>query len=88
MKTSRLCRKGNIQGLAIMVLAFWFYSNAAGNIQWLNERGAELEGISGSTNVLLSSDEFDSNVSYDSNEGLAVLENQLFNQMVKRHIYF
>jgi hypothetical protein len=70
--------------LTIMALTFWFYSDATGNIKWLNERGAELEGIASSVNVLVSSDEFDSNASYNSKEGMAVLENQLFNLMVKR----
>ncbi|CAN7648622.1 hypothetical protein IOC57_21310 [Bacillus sp. SD075] len=76
--------KAIIGALAIMVLTFWFYSNTAGNIKWLNDRGAELEGIASSANVLISSDEFDSNAAYDSKEGIAVLENQLFNLMVKR----
>ncbi|MGX2961984.1 CD3337/EF1877 family mobilome membrane protein (plasmid) [Peribacillus sp. JNUCC 23] len=76
--------KAIIGALAIMVFTFWFYSNTAGNIKWLNDRGAELEGIASSANVLISSDEYDSNASYDSKEGIAVLENQLFNLMVKR----
>lgn len=76
--------KAIISALVIMALTFWFYSNAAGNIKWLNDRGAELEGIASSANVLLSSDEFNSNASYSSKEGLAVLENQLFNLMLKR----
>src|SRR3954464_13240399 len=76
--------KAIIGALAIMVLTFWFYSNTAGNIKWLNDRGAELEGIASSVNVLVSSDEFDSNAAFDSKEGIAVLENQLFNLMIKR----
>lgn len=76
--------KAILGALAIMVLTFWFYSDATGNIKWLNERGAELEGIASSANVLVSSDEFDSNVAYNPKEGMAVLENQLFNLMVKR----
>ncbi len=76
--------KAIIGALAIMALTFWFYSNTAGNIKWLNDRGAELEGIASSANVLISSDEFASNAAYDSKEGIAVLENQLFNLMVKR----
>ncbi|MBT2688358.1 hypothetical protein J7I93_09205 [Bacillus sp. ISL-47] len=76
--------KAIIGALAIMTLMFWFYSNATGNIKWLNDRGAELEGIASSANVLVSSDGFDSNAAYDSKEGIAVLENQLFNLMVKR----
>ncbi|WP_347553004.1 hypothetical protein ABFG93_22425 (plasmid) [Pseudalkalibacillus hwajinpoensis] len=76
--------KAILGALGIMVLTFWFFSNATGNIQWLNERGAELEGIASSANVLISSDEFDSNAAYDPKEGTAVLENQLFNLMVKR----
>lgn len=76
--------KAIIGALAIMVLTFWFYSDAAGNIKWLNDRGAELEGIASSANVLVSSDEFDSNAAYDPKEGIAVLENQLFNLMIKR----
>jgi hypothetical protein len=76
--------KAIMGALAIMVLTFWFYSDATGNIKWLNERGAELEGIASSANVLVSSDEFDSNAAYNSKEGIAVLENQLFNLMVKR----
>lgn len=47
-------------------------------------KGAELEGIASSANVLISSDEFISKAAYDSKEGIAVLENQLFNLMVKR----
>ncbi|KKI92177.1 hypothetical protein WQ54_10815 [Bacillus sp. SA1-12] len=70
--------------LAILVLTFWFYSDATGNIKWLNDRGAELEGIASSANVLISSDEFDSNAEYNPKEGIAVLENQLFNLMIKR----
>jgi hypothetical protein len=76
--------KAIIGALAIMVLTFWFYSDATGNIKWLNERGAELEGIASSANVLVSSDEFNSNAAYNPKEGIAVLENQLFNLMVKR----
>jgi hypothetical protein len=76
--------KAVIGALAIMVMTFWFYSDTTGNIKWLNDRGAELEGIASSANVLVSSDEFDSNAAYDSKEGIAVLENQLFNLMVKR----
>ncbi|MFF3024459.1 CD3337/EF1877 family mobilome membrane protein [Gottfriedia sp. NPDC057948] len=76
--------KAIIGALAIMVLTFWFYSNTTGNIKWLNDRGAELEGIASSANVLISSDEFDSNAAYNPKEGIAVLENQLFNLMVKR----
>jgi hypothetical protein len=76
--------KAIMGALAIMVLTFWFYSDATGNIKWLNERGAELEGIASSANVLVSSDEFDSNAAYNPKEGVAVLENQLFNLMVKR----
>ncbi|MCM3655404.1 CD3337/EF1877 family mobilome membrane protein [Metabacillus litoralis] len=76
--------KAIIGALVIMVLTFWFYSDATGNIKWLNDRGAELEGIASSANVLISSDEFDSNAAYNPKEGIAVLENQLFNLMVKR----
>jgi hypothetical protein len=76
--------KAIMGALSIMVLTFWFYSDATGNIKWLNERGAELEGIASSANVLVSSDEFDSNAAYNPKEGIAVLENQLFNLMVKR----
>ncbi|PEL13865.1 CD3337/EF1877 family mobilome membrane protein [Bacillus sp. AFS017336] len=76
--------KAILGALAIMVLTFWFYSDATGNIKWLNDRGAELEGIASSANVLVSSDEFDTNAAYDPKEGIAVLENQLFNLMVKR----
>ncbi|WP_191561645.1 CD3337/EF1877 family mobilome membrane protein [Metabacillus idriensis] len=76
--------KAIIGALAIMILTFWFYSDATGNIKWLNDRGAELEGIASSANVLVSSDEFDSNAAYNPKEGIAVLENQLFNLMVKR----
>ncbi|MGM0904416.1 MAG: hypothetical protein ACQEXB_25345 [Bacillota bacterium] len=67
-----------------MVITFWFYSDVLGNIKWLNDRGAELEGIASSANVLIRSDEFDSNAAYNPKEGIAVLENQLFNLMVKR----
>ncbi|MBN8194190.1 hypothetical protein JI667_18830 [Bacillus sp. NTK074B] len=76
--------KAILSALVIMALTFWFYSNATGNIKWLNDRGAELEGIASSVNVLVSSDAFDSNAAYDAKEGMAVLENQLFNLMVKR----
>ena len=76
--------KAILGALMIMVATFWFFSNATGNIQWLNERGSELEGMASSANVLLSSDEFDSNEAYNPNEGVAVLENQLFNLMIKR----
>ncbi|MFJ7931679.1 CD3337/EF1877 family mobilome membrane protein [Peribacillus sp. NPDC096448] len=76
--------KSILGAMSIMVITFWFYSDPTGNIKWLNDRGAELEGIASSANVLVSSDEFDSNAAYDSKEGIAVLENQLFNLMVKR----
>jgi hypothetical protein len=76
--------KAIIGALAIMSLTFWFYSNATEHIKWLNGTGAQLEGIASSANVLVSSDEFDSNAAYDPQEGIAVLENQLFNLMVKR----
>jgi hypothetical protein len=76
--------KAIIGALVIMVITFWFYSDATGNIKWLNDRGAELEGIASSANVLVSSDQFDSNAAYNPKEGIAVLENQLFNLMVKR----
>jgi hypothetical protein len=76
--------KAILGALTIMVCTFWFYSNASQNIKWLNSLGADLEGRASSVNVLLSSDEFDTNATYDSQEGLAVLENQLFNLMVKR----
>ncbi|MDM5224540.1 hypothetical protein QUF86_28290 [Peribacillus sp. NJ11] len=76
--------KSILGAISITVITFWFYSDTTGNIKWLNDRGAELEGIASSANVLVSSDEFDSNATYDSNEGIAVLENQLFNLMVKR----
>jgi len=76
--------KAIVGALAIMVLTFWFYSDATGNIKWLNDRGAELEGIASSVNVLVSSDGFDSNAAYNPKEGMAVLDNQLFNLMVKR----
>ncbi|MRX56584.1 hypothetical protein GJU41_21790 [Bacillus idriensis] len=76
--------KAILGALAITVLTFWFYSDATGNIKWLNDRGAELEGIASSANVLISSDEFDSNEAYNPKEGIALLENKLFNLMVKR----
>lgn len=76
--------KAILGALTIMVFTFWFYSNASQNIKWLNGLGADLEGRASSVNVLVSSDEFDTNAKYDSQEGLAVLENQLFNLMVKR----
>lgn len=76
--------KAILGALVIMTITFWFYSNATENIKWLNERGAELEGIASSANVLVTSDEFDTNKAYNSQEGLAVLENQLFNLMIKR----
>ncbi|MBD8588025.1 hypothetical protein IFT92_09390 [Peribacillus simplex] len=76
--------KSILGAMSIMVITFWFYADTIGNIKWLNDRGAELEGIASSANVLVSSDEFDSNAAYDSKEGIAVLENQLFNLMVKR----
>ncbi|WP_221567136.1 CD3337/EF1877 family mobilome membrane protein [Alkalihalobacillus sp. TS-13] len=76
--------KAIIGALAIMVVTFWFYSDTTGNIKWLNDRGAELEGIASSVNVLVSSDEFSSNAAYKPKEGIAVLDNQLFNLMVKR----
>lgn len=76
--------KAIMGALMITVATFWFFSNATGNIQWLNERGSELEGMASSANVLLSSEEFDANEAYNSNEGVAVLENQLFNLMIKR----
>jgi hypothetical protein len=76
--------KAIIGALTIMSLTFWFYSNATEHIKWLNHTGAQLEGIASSANVLVSSDEFDSNEEYDPKEGIAVLENQLFNLMVKR----
>lgn len=76
--------KAVVGALVIMVLTFWFYSDATGNIKWMNDRGAELEGIASSANVLISSDEFDNNAAYNPKEGIAVLENQLFNLMVKR----
>ncbi|MGG0413719.1 CD3337/EF1877 family mobilome membrane protein [Peribacillus simplex] len=76
--------KSILGAMSTMVITFWFYSDTTGNIKWLNDRGAELEGIASSANVLVSSDEFDSNAAYDSKEGIAVLENQLFNLMVKR----
>ncbi|WP_273836206.1 CD3337/EF1877 family mobilome membrane protein [Guptibacillus sedimenti] len=76
--------KAILGALMITVATFWFFSNATGNIQWLNERGSELEGIASSANVLLSTEEFDANEAYNSNEGVAVLENQLFNLMIKR----
>jgi hypothetical protein len=76
--------KAILSALVIMTLTFWFYSNATGNIKWLNDRGAELEGIASSVNLLVSSDAFNSDAAYDSKEGMAVLENQLFNLMVKR----
>ncbi|MFB5197423.1 CD3337/EF1877 family mobilome membrane protein [Neobacillus sp. KR4-4] len=76
--------KAIVGALAILVLTFWFYSDATGNIKWLNDRGAELEGIASSVNVLVSSDGFDSNAAYNPKEGMAVLDNQLFNLMVKR----
>lgn len=76
--------KSILGAMSIMVITFWFYSDTTGNIKWLNDRGAELEGIASSANVLVSSDEFDGNAAYDSKEGIAVLENQLFNLMVKR----
>ncbi|TDK58163.1 hypothetical protein E2K98_24930 [Bacillus salipaludis] len=76
--------KAILGALVIMTITFWFYSNATQNIKWLNDRGAELEGIASSANVLVTSDEFDTNEAYSSKEGLAVLENQLFNLMIKR----
>ncbi|WP_445491555.1 CD3337/EF1877 family mobilome membrane protein [Niallia sp. 03133] len=80
--------KAILGALIIMTMTFWFYSNAIGHIKWLNDRGAELEGIAGSVNVLMSSEEFDANKAYDSKEGIAVLENQLFNLMIKRPYLF
>ena len=76
--------KAILGALMITVATFWFFSNATVNIQWLNERGSELEGMASSANVLLSTEEFDANEAYNSNEGVAVLENQLFNLMIKR----
>ena len=79
-----LAVKALIGALVIMALTFWFYSDTSTHVKWINDRGTELEGIASSTNLLVTSDGFDSNEAYNPKEGLAVLENQLFNLMVKR----
>ncbi|MEW9673518.1 CD3337/EF1877 family mobilome membrane protein [Ammoniphilus sp. 3BR4] len=76
--------KAILGSLIIMVFTFWFYEDATGNIVKLNEWGAELEGMASSANVLMTSENFNANEAYDAQEGTAVLENQLFQLMVKR----
>lgn len=76
--------KAILGSLLIMVFTFWFYEDATGNIVKLNEWGADMEGIASSANVLMTSENFHANEAYDAQEGTAVLENQLFQLMVKR----
>jgi hypothetical protein len=76
--------KAILGALAILTVSLWFYSHVSTNINWLNDRGAELEGIDSSANVLLSTEPLDQKKSFSSQEGLAILENQLFDLMVKR----
>ncbi|ANC77400.1 hypothetical protein ABE65_011540 [Fictibacillus phosphorivorans] len=76
--------KAIIGALVIMIFTFWFYEDTTGNIQQLNEWGSDIEGIASSANVLLTSDTLDGNESFSAQEGTAVLQNQLFNLMVKR----
>jgi hypothetical protein len=79
-----LAVKAILGALAILTVSLWFYSHVSTNINWLNDRGAELEGIASSANVLLSTEPLDQKKSFSSQEGLAILENQLFDLMVKR----
>ncbi|MGD6964461.1 CD3337/EF1877 family mobilome membrane protein [Fictibacillus phosphorivorans] len=76
--------KAIIGALVIMIFTFWFYEDTTGNIQQLNQWGSDIEGIASSANVLLTSDTIDGDKSFSAQEGTAVLQNQLFNLMVKR----
>ncbi|MED1865832.1 hypothetical protein P4V41_20485 [Fictibacillus nanhaiensis] len=76
--------KAIIGALVIMVFTFWFYEDTTGNIQQLNQWGSDIEGIASSANVLLTSETIDGDESFSAQEGTAVLQNQLFNLMVKR----
>jgi hypothetical protein len=73
-----------ISALLILVGSSWFFSNTGEHIKMINNWGAELETIASSTNVLLTSEKMDTSKSYSTEESGAILENQLFNLMVKR----
>lgn len=70
--------------ILILTATTWFFSDTKGNITWINEVSADIEGVASSTNVLLTSEGFDSEEPADQQEGTALLRNQLFDLMVKK----
>ncbi|WMX58981.1 CD3337/EF1877 family mobilome membrane protein [Peribacillus sp. R9-11] len=76
--------KAFIGVLLVLTANLWFFSDVEKNVTWINEVSADIEGAASSTNVFLTSDEFNSNEPADKQEGTAVLRNQLFDLMVKK----
>ncbi|MBT2668640.1 hypothetical protein J7J00_24735 [Bacillus sp. ISL-4] len=76
--------KAFIGVVLVLTASLWFFSDVEKNVTWINEVSADIEGAASSTNVLLTSDEFNSNEPADKQEGTAVLRNQLFDLMIKK----
>lgn len=76
--------KALVSSMIILVACLWFFSDTKGNIIWLNDLSSDLEGIAASTNVVLTSENKDTDKPYNQQEGYAVLKNQMFNLMIKQ----
>lgn len=76
--------KAFIGVVLVLTANLWFFSDVEKNVTWINEVSADIEGIASSTNVLVTSDQFNSNEPADKQEGTAVLRNQLFDLMVMK----
>ena len=74
--------KALVSSMIILVACLWFFSDTKGNIIWLNDLGSDLEGIAASTNVVLTSENKDTDKPYNQQEGYAVLKNQMFNFII------
>ncbi|MED3950274.1 CD3337/EF1877 family mobilome membrane protein [Priestia aryabhattai] len=77
--------KALISSLLILVGCYWFYGNATQNLKHLNTLTAEAEGVVAGWSVNFSSSaDKTENEPYTIKETKAVLQNELFNLMVKR----
>ncbi|PKF85655.1 hypothetical protein CW306_26675 [Bacillus sp. BA3] len=76
--------KAFIGVVLVLTANYWFFSDVEKNVTWINEVSADIEGAASSTNVLVTSDKFNSNEPADQQEGTAVLRNQLFDLMIKK----
>lgn len=76
--------KAFIGVVLVLTANLWFFSDVEKNVTWINEVSADIEGIASSTNVYVSSEQFNSDNPADQQEGTAILRNQLFDLMVMK----